>query len=317
MKEIIKKLPVPITGVFLGAVSLGNLLNIYSNVFRYIFGIIGLIILLLFLAKIVLFPNFIKETLDNPVLASVVPTFSMGLIIFSSYLASFSLILGKYTWFIGVILHAILIIIFTKKHIMTFNIKKVFASYFVVYVGIVCASVTAPIFGLESLGRGIFYFGFISYIILIPIVLYRVIIVKNIPEPALPTLTILTAPANLCLAGYFSSFSNINNTIVYFLFALSIIMLISVLFLLPSLLKLKFYPSFAAFTFPFVITAIGIRGVYNFFLNQDISSTLFKYFSYSLDILAFIMVTYVIAKYYKFIINTHSESIKEKKQFVK
>jgi len=41
-------------------------------------------------------------------------------------------------------------------------LKKVFASYFIVYVGIVVASITAPVFGKQSLGEIIFWFGFIK-----------------------------------------------------------------------------------------------------------------------------------------------------------
>ncbi len=55
------------------------------------------------------------------------------------------------------------------------------------------------------------WFVLYSYLILLPIILYRITKVKEIPEPALPTIVILAAPASLCLAGYMNSFQNKNN----------------------------------------------------------------------------------------------------------
>ena len=56
-----------------------------------------------------------------------------------------------------------------------------------------------------------------------------------------------------------SSFQEKNMLIVWFLTSLSIAMLLGVLVYMPKMLKLRFYPSYAAFTFPCVISAIAIK----------------------------------------------------------
>jgi len=130
----------------------------------------------------------------------------MGLMILSTYILSITKITAIILWYTALTLHILLLISFTYRVIKDLNIKKVFPTYFIVYVGIVVGSVTAPVFNHIKLGQFLFYFGFLSYLILLPIILYRVIKIGNINKPASPTITIFTAPAGLCLAGYMSVF---------------------------------------------------------------------------------------------------------------
>ncbi len=301
MFSIIKKIPLPMSGLMLALAATGNLLSSYGNVFRYFFGAAAFILMILIAAKAVILPGTIKEGFDNPVAASVLPTFSMGLMILSTYIKAFLPVIALGTWFFGLLLHILLLALFTKKYIPAFNIKKVFPSYFIVYVGIVSGSVTAPVFGLNSLGQYIFWFGFASYLILLPVILYRVLVVKEIPEAALPTVTILAAPASLCLAGYLNSFQEKNMTMIVFLGILSLVMLISVLIYMPKALKLKFYPSYSAFTFPFIISAIAVKGTYAFLLKTGNMPLWLKYPVYFIEILSICMVVYVSIRYLRYI----------------
>lgn len=307
--NVIKKLPVPIVGLMLGLAATGNLVLSYGNTYRNIFGLISAIILCLVLIKIMAYPKKVKEDLDNPVVASVFPTLSMGIMLLSTYLAPYSKSIAFGIWIIGIILHIGLMIFFTKNYIMGFNIKKVFPSYFIVYVGIVVSSVTSPTYNMTDLGKIAFWFGFLCYLILLPIILYRVIKIKNIPEPALPTLVIFSAPASLCLAGYMNAFQEKNMTMVYLLLALSQITYFIVLFKLPQLLKLKFYPSYSAFTFPLVISAISLKITNGFLTNTGSPIGILKYLVKFEELLAVIMVIYVLFRYLNFLF-TKSETVK-------
>jgi len=307
--NVIKKLPVPIVGLMLGLAATGNLVLSYGNTYRNIFGLISAIILCLVLIKIMAYPKKVKEDLDNPVVASVFPTLSMGIMLLSTYLAPYSKSIAFGIWIIGIILHIGLMIFFTKNYIMGFNIKKVFPSYFIVYVGIVVSSVTSPTYNMTDLGKIAFWFGFLCYLILLPIILYRVIKIKNIPEPALPTLVIFSAPASLCLAGYMNAFQEKNMTMVYLLLALSQITYFIVLFKLPQLLKLKFYPSYSAFTFPLVISAISLKITNGFLTNAQSPIGILKYLVKFEELLAVIMVIYVLFRYLNFLF-TKSETVK-------
>lgn len=301
MNEIIKKLPIPIAGLMLALVACGNLVLSYGSIYRNIFGILSSIILLLLLIKIVKYPNKVRESLSNPVVSSVFPTLSMGIMLLSTYVKAFSNYLGFAMWILGLVLHMILIINFTRKFIFNFNIKNVFPSWFIVYVGIVVASVTGPAFGMESLGQALFWFGLISYFILLPIVIKRVFLVKEIPEPALPTIAIFAAPVALCLAGYMSSFQEKNMIIVWLLLIISQVSFFSVLLYLPRLLKLKFSPSYSGLTFPLVISGISLKLTNGFLINIDNSIPILKFLVKFEEIMAILITLYVLIRYINFL----------------
>jgi len=259
MLEVIKKTPTPIAGLMLAFAATGNLMGSYGNNIRNLFGIVSFIIFMFIVIKNLMNPNSLKEELKNPVVASIIPTFFMGGMLLSTYAKPYIGTGAFMIWVVFVILHLSMIVFYTKSFLLDFKIQKIFPSIFIVYVGIVVASVTAPAYGMNVLGRGLFWLGLVSYLVLLPIVGYRAVKIKGIPEPALPTLVIFAAPASLCLAGYMSSFSEKSVSMIIFLVTLSLAMYLLVLTLLPKLLKLKFYPSYSAFTFPLVISAIAMK----------------------------------------------------------
>lgn len=304
MEGLLRKLPIPVAALFLALAATGNLVASYGSIYRNIFGIIAGIFFILLLIKIIKYPRKIAEELKNPVVASVFPAFSMGIMLIATYVKPLVPALGFILWIVGLVLHIILILSFSRKFLVGFDIKKVFPSWYIVYVGIVCASVTAPAFDMPHIGRIVFWFGFICYLILLPIVLYRVLKVKGIPEPASPTLVILAAPASLCLAGYMNSFQDKNLPIVWLLLVLSQLTLLYVLTQLPRLLKLPFYPSYSAFTFPLVISGISIKLTNGFLMNIGKEISLLKYLVKFEEILAVVIVLYVLVRYIGFLFST-------------
>lgn len=302
MNEFLKKYPVPIVGLTLGLAATGNMLQSYGEVYRNIFGILSAILLILMIVKTIKYPKGVKEALDNPVVASVFPTLSMAIMLLSTYLKPYAGQLAYIMWFIGISIHIILILWFTKKFVLSFKIKKVFPSWFIVYVGIVVASVTSPAFSMQNAGQVSFWFGFITYLILLPIVIYRVLKVKEMPEPSLPTLAIFAAPASLLLAGYMNSFQVKNMIIVWFLMALSIIMYVAVIIKMFKLLRLKFYPSYSSFTFPLIISGIAMK-LTNGFLNKSGQGIhVLQYLIRFQEVIGVVIVVYVLVRYIQFLI---------------
>ena len=313
MNTVIKKVPIPMAGLMLALAATGNLVLSYGNSYRNIFGVLSAAILLLLVAKIIIEPKAISEGFENPVVASVTPTLTMGIMLLSTYLKPYAPSAAYGTWIFALALHAMLIIYFTKKYILSFNIKKVFPSYFVVYVGIVVGSVTAPAFGHANWGQGIFWFGLVSYLILLPIVLYRVFKIKEIPELAQPTITIFAAPASLLVAGYLNSFQQKNATIVGLIAIMAFLSLVGVLLYLPKLLKLKFYPSYSAFTFPIAISGVAMKGTNAFLLNTNNGISALKYVVKFLEASAVLIVLYVLIRYIMFLLPTKVTDATDKK----
>ena len=302
MRRIIKKVPIPMAGLMLGLAALGNLVQSYKDIYRNILGIISGILLLLLIAKIVVDPKGVKRDMNNVVVASASAPLPMGIILLATYIKPYFPSFSYAMWIVGLILNVLLILYFTKKYVFNFNIKNVFPSWFVLYVGIVIGSVTAPAYDKAIIGQYLFWFGFVCYLILLPIVSYRVIKIKGIPEPALPTIGIFAAPASLCLTGYMNSFQDKSMIIVGFLAILSLIIYIIVLLQMPRLLKLPFYPSISSYTFPFVISGIAIKLTNGFLIKSNNPIHWLKYVVKFQEFVAVLFVLYVLIAYIKFLL---------------
>lgn len=259
MRDRIRAVPLPLAGVMLGFAALGNLIQSYSEGLRLLCGAISGLLLLLLILKLVLFPGSVREDMKTPIIASVAGTVPMGIMLLSVYLKPFLGGAAKILWLLAIALHAVLIVYFTIKFIFKLDLSKVFASYYIVYVGIVVSSVTAPAFEMTGLGSAAFWFGFVSLLALLVLVTVRYIKIRIVPEPAQPLFCIYAAPASLCLAGYLQSVPNKALGMVLFLAVLATALYVIALVKMVACLKFPFYPSYAAFTFPFIISAIAMK----------------------------------------------------------
>ena len=302
MKDTIKKVPIPLCGVMLGLAALGNLLQSYSEGIRYFCGILAAFLLVLVLLKLIMFPQMIKEDMKNPIMASVSGTFPMALMLLSVYVKPF---IGKgayYIWLLAVCLHIILIIYFTAKFLLKLQMPKVFASYYIVYVGIVVASVTAPAYEKTgSIGTYAFWFGFVTLVLLLILVTYRYIKFKEVPDPAKPLICIYAAPTSLCIAGYVQSVTPKSYAFLIGMLVVATVIYLFALIKAVTYLKMPFYPSYAAFTFPFVISAIASKQTMACAANLEHPMPFMQYIVLIETVLAVVFVAYTFIRYMGFL----------------
>lgn len=303
MRDIIKKVPVPVCGVMLGAAALGNLLQSYSEGIRYVCGIFAAFLLVLALLKLVMFPGMIKEDMKNPIMASVAGTFPMALMILSTYVKTFIGQGAYYIWLFAIALHIVLIVYFTVKFVVKLQMPKVFASYYIVYVGIAVAAVTAPAYEKLAIGSAAFWFGFVTLILLLVLVTYRYVKYKEVPEPAKPLICIYAAPASLCIAGYVQSVMPKSYNFLIAMLVVATIIYIFALVKAVGYLKLPFYPSYAAFTFPFVISAIASKQTMACAANMGHPLPFLQYVVLVETIIAVALVAYTYIRFIGFIFN--------------
>ena len=75
--KFIKKLPIPVSGLILAILSLGNLLQGFP---RIVCGAVGVIFIILLILKLIKYPDIVKKDLSNPIILCNSGTFSMSLI---------------------------------------------------------------------------------------------------------------------------------------------------------------------------------------------------------------------------------------------
>lgn len=260
------EVPLPKAGLTLGILALGNLLismNIGSpQIIRLTFGIVALVLFISILGKCLVHPTVVlSQDMANPIVAPVSATVFMSLMQFASYIAPMnatSNMLAVLLWYFAVSCNIILMVHIASRFVIRhFSLDQVYPTWFVGFVGIVVASATAPSVGQERLGALIFWVGFALYMATLVLVTLRVSKIA-LPEAATPTLAIYTAPMSLSIAGYTATTSHPNPYFVLIMLICAQLLFVFVLVQLPVLLRVPFTPSFAAFTFPFVITATSL-----------------------------------------------------------
>lgn len=258
----IKQLPIPIAGLILAIVSLGNytIQQLEYTLAGSILVWIAIALMILLTARVFLDFTGVQFDFKNPMIASVAPTFTMATFGIAVYLHSFSAfaLLSTLLWYAAILLHLLFIAYFTYSFVIRrdLTINSLYPSWFITYIGLGIITVTSPTFNL-LIGQIFLVIAMVNYVILIPLMLYRIFKTSYNEKAALPLLTILTAPTSLCLAGYLSIVASPNTVFVIVLLIISQLFYLIALYFLPNIWRLSFYPSFAAFTFPLVITAIA------------------------------------------------------------
>lgn len=298
MDTMIEKIPIPICGLILALLSLGNLLNDTHPYLKIICGALGIIFIILVLSKLVLYPKSIKNDFANPIITSNSGTFSMSLMLLSTYLAPFISNVAYSVWILGIALHILLIIYFTYRFIIrNFDISNVYPSYWIVFVGISMGAITAHAHGLDEIGFIFFLVGFIAMLITMPLVVYRYLKYNDIPEGNKPLICIFTAVLSILIVSYLNSYNAISNEFLMILYIFACAFYIFALYKFIEYRKLDFYPSFSAFTFPFVISGLATKGVlskigYNIVLANVLNIEI---------VIATAIVFYVLIRYIKFL----------------
>ena len=298
--NIIKNIPLAITGLILAILSLGR---IFTD-FKSIFFIIGSIIIFLVLLKLVFHFEIFMNELNTLIALSTFGTFSMALMLFSTYLKPLFMPLSQSIafgiWILGIIIHLSILIIFTKKYVIDkFDIETVFATWWIVYIGITMASITAPAYNLQQYGFIFFGIGFILMIPTLILISYRYLKFTAIDDKNKPFICIYTALLSIIIVGYVNALT-INENFLSIIYIGACIFYIFAIYHAIRLLiveRLEFLPSFSAFTFPFVISAIATGEVYKFFGFGALN-----YLFYIQAAIALILVLYVSYKYLIFLL---------------
>ncbi|MCP8689768.1 TDT family transporter [Marinobacterium sedimentorum] len=255
-----RQVPTPLAGLALAIAALGacwELYNPHQGQAQLTGALLASVLLLAILCKFVLNPLLLWRDLAHPVVGGVVPTFSMATMVISDALHPLVPTFAGGIWLLAVALHLTFLLLFALHRIRKFELHHMAPSWFVPPVGIVSAALTCPPEAVE-LARNLMWFGLISYSLLLPLMLYRLIFAKRLPRAARPILAILAAPANLCLAGYISIIDEPSILLIAVLGTVAQLMTLIIYMAFFQLVRLPFSASHAAFAFPVVVSALAM-----------------------------------------------------------
>lgn len=302
-RHLLSFAPTPMGGLALGIASLGSswsYVDLGSNHVQYGAAIIGTILLSLLVGKFLLNPSLLLEDLRHPVVGSVVPTFAMALMVITISLRDFMPNLSVALWFAAIAIHVLFLAAFVYHRSRTFVITDMVPSWFVPPVGIIVAAISYPTALYQPLAEGLLWFGIVCYIMLLPVMVYRLVCCGALPDNAKPTFAVLAAPASVCLTGYLAVVNGPSKSVVALLLAIALIKTGVIYRFALHLIRLPFSPGYAAFTFPLAIGATALFKVQEQCIIWGVSNFLV----HSLGVLAVVelfiaslVVLYVVFRY--------------------
>jgi len=295
--SFIRRIPIPMAALALGLASLGNLLLPYSPALRAACGVVAAAVVLLIVARIAFDFSGVRAELKSPATLAVLPALFMALMLLATYLKPYAAGPAKVLWMGALAMQLVVVGVFAVRLVGTFTLTQVIPGWFLVFVGFAVASVTSPAFGALPVGRILLYAGLLGYVGILPVIVYRMVKVGALPEPALPTVAIFAAPPSLCLVAYLAVTEAKQAVVVYALLGVAAVSVMYVLSCLPRVFKTSFQPSYGALTFPFVISATALKQSNAFLATTAGGSFIPKMAVMLVDGFAVLMVLYVLVRY--------------------
>lgn len=255
LKKHLINFPIGIVGTILG---ISILANIYANLglpySKIILMNLCAFILIIALFKLILYPKRVLEESKKPEIFSVYIAFPMTLMNIATFYVKYNLYLGRTLWYIGVALDVFIVVCFLYMNVLKNpKLESVSPSWFLLLVGSVIIPSTCLDMRFLYFARCVWMFSFIAYIIVLPIVIYRVIKIP-LPKKIYPYLGITAAPVSLLIIGYLKVLTP-NTQFLACMLMVAIFMTMFVYAKMYKALILEFQPSFAGLTFALSVSA--------------------------------------------------------------
>lgn len=307
MRNLIKRTPIPVAGLALGVIALGGLLKGIAPIAYWVCFALAVALVALVIARAIMFTADVRADMHNPMMASTSGTLWMALMQISIGIFAFAPQAAFVVWLIAVAGHTVLIVWFTATFAFHFQWKQLMPSWFIVYVGIIMVSATAPTFGLIAFAQVMFWIGMALCVVLLVLVARRMLTMP-LPEPALPMVCIFAAPFSLGLSDYLAVSAQPNMAFVYTMIAVAQVLYFVVLFQVPRLVALlhrQFFPSVAAMTFPFAISAVALTRLLGFLAKSGVAyPSVFDWLAVAESVVAVVLVVWVLVRYLMFFADT-------------
>ena len=296
-RSFLNRLPIPAGCVALGLIGLGTLLGAYSRLFLFLLGVPSFAIQLCVLLKL-LKPGDLKQLYADLITLSTFAGTSMAMMLTAVPMRTvLQLRFAVVYWAAGLLIHLALMVCFSRKLLREHpKSAAVRGSWLLVYVGIAAAAISAPAFSAEIVGRVLLVPAALGTLILLPLI-FRAERLAPVPHGQRPLFCITAAPVSIWLVGYLSSAPRPSEALVLVLFILAELLYVPALIRFFRSFRGPFAPSFAAFTFPFVIAATACKRAAAF-----LAVTASLRFLIQLEIAsALIFCAFTVWKYYRFL----------------
>lgn len=217
----------------------------------------------LYVIKWVLFTSDAIAEYHHPVRLNFLPAISISMILLSIVALHELPPVAEPLFLAGIALHITLTLIvlndwFNKDHFETVHLNP---AWFIPIVGNVLVPLTGAELGYVELSWFFFSIGIVFWLILFAIITNRVLFHHPLPERLAPTLFILVAPPAVGFLSYVKLTGEIDAAArILFYFALFMTLFLATQ--VPRLMKVRFYLSWWAYSFPLAAITVASLTVY-------------------------------------------------------
>ena len=218
----------------------------------------------LYLAKLVRYPEQVKEDFRHPIRVNFFPAISISLLLLSiGYLEGGFVGPARVLWLIGAPLHLVFLLsimygwFHNSYHMHSFN-----PAWFIPVVG----SILVPVAGVHLADPEISWFffstGVVYWIVLLAVLVNRIFFHDPLPQKLLPTLFILIAPPAIGFIAYIKLTGSLD-PFARVLFYFGVFTALMLLTMVDVFRRTPFFVSWWAYTFPLDAFTISLYLMHN------------------------------------------------------
>jgi tellurite resistance protein len=210
------------------------------------------------IARAVRFPAAVQGDWQHPVKLNFFAAISIALILFGTLLARPLPAAALPLWAVGAIAHIALTLVALRRWMLAPNLPlaALNPAWFIPVVGNILVPLAGVELGYVEPSWFFFSVGIFFWPILLTLILYRLFFHDPLPQRLQPTLAILLAPPAVGFLAYLRLTDSFD-AVARVLFYVMMLTLLLLLTKLPQFLRLPFFPSSWAYSFPLAAAAVA------------------------------------------------------------
>ena len=226
-------------------------------------SLVFIILLALYAIKLIKYPSSVASELAHPVKLSFFPSISISFLLLSIAYLDVNMAISRSLWMIGIALHLpfTLYVINKWMHHEHFKINHINPAWFIPAVGNLLVPIAGVVHGYMDISWFFFSIGFMFWVVLMTIFFNRVLFHNPMDSHLLPTLFILIAPPAVGFIAYMRLNGGIDN-LAHFLYFAALFLTLLLLSQAGRFIRLPFFLSWWAYTFPLAAITIASFAFY-------------------------------------------------------
>ena len=229
-----------------------------GNGLAYIDLALFIAVALFYGAKLLRYPDEVKQEFRHPVRINFFAAISISLLLLAIVYEHLCPTLSAATWYAGVVLHTFFTfytVSFWINH--NFEIQHSNPAWFIPIVG----NVIIPVGGIHYAPTEFLFFyfsvGLLFWVVLLTIIMNRIIFHNQLAAKFMPTLFILIAPPAVGFIAWYKMTGTLDH-FAQFLLMLTLFFTFLIAFMYKNFVKIKFFISWWAFTFPMAAATLAV-----------------------------------------------------------